>query len=581
MAWNTPTLRYTGNIITAAQWNDDNYYNMRYLYGTDGTVTVNDSYIFEQAGDDDAIITLQSTGDVAHGATGVLPTVAFATFQKWDGDTGGLRVAAARESGGQNAYTVHALLGDNANTTKSASGRAIIEFLGSQITGTTYGNVIADGNILAIRARVGGADTSLWLVDEDGDTWQAGGITSTTGTFTGAVSTTGLTVTGSTVINSNGDYIQTPNTDNWWFQFRARDNGVGMVTVGRVSSGADPCFGLGGASGTTFRFYNSGYAVLTGRVSVIGGATSYGRYRTYWTGAWTSDGGTDTAAMLYMDGILTGAAGDWYLTGQFWANDIITQSAGNSIGVACQALFYAPTITIGTDTVTTAATIYIADAPSEGIRNASLYIGAGNIMLGDTVAIDTRPTVNDYYQLTSYNTNDAARKMVLRIQNSTVAGEHGIIKWGGPFAQAETASPVANAAAYGQWWVKSDTPCQPMFTDDTDADMELRGNVDTEVDVNVASDGLSGGNTYNYYKADDAEYHGSVYVEILGDGDNDPDITYDVIVDGATMFSEQANVAKKMCIQFNHSIWVKTTNAAGEGSLSRSGAIVAGNHGSP
>lgn len=55
-----------------------------------------------------------------------------------------------------------------------------------------------------------------------------------------------------------------------------------------------------------------------------------------------------------------------------------TTSAGAGVhGVISSAYFAEPNITAATGTITVAATLYIADAPTEGVANAALYVAAG------------------------------------------------------------------------------------------------------------------------------------------------------------------------------------------------------------
>ncbi len=60
--------------------------------------------------------------------------------------------------------------GNTPDTTKSTAGSGAIEIRGYGGAGPAYGNMGADGNIVAIRNNT----TTVWIVDEDGDTWQAG-----------------------------------------------------------------------------------------------------------------------------------------------------------------------------------------------------------------------------------------------------------------------------------------------------------------------------------------------------------------------------------------------------------------------
>lgn len=61
------------------------------------------------------------------------------------------------------------LLGENADTTKTTAGRAIVEVVGRIKSGTGVGDMNPDGNVFGIRTRRGGGNVTLLLVDEDAD----------------------------------------------------------------------------------------------------------------------------------------------------------------------------------------------------------------------------------------------------------------------------------------------------------------------------------------------------------------------------------------------------------------------------
>jgi hypothetical protein len=62
--------------------------------------------------------------------------------------------------------------------------------------------------------------------------------------------------------------------------------------------------------------------------------------------------------------------------------------------VVATAHFSEPDITKGSDTVTVASTVYIADAPSEGATNAALYVASGASIFGGAVTMTgTTPTL--------------------------------------------------------------------------------------------------------------------------------------------------------------------------------------------
>lgn len=61
-------------------------------------------------------------------------------------------------------------VGATAHTTKSSSGRSLVEFYVAEHDGSNaLADITANGNIFNIRARVGGSDVTRMIVDEDGD----------------------------------------------------------------------------------------------------------------------------------------------------------------------------------------------------------------------------------------------------------------------------------------------------------------------------------------------------------------------------------------------------------------------------
>lgn len=139
----------------------------------------------------------------------------------------------------------------------------------------------------------------------------------------------------------------------------------------------------------------SGYVEIdtTGKVGLVmdggiytGGAGVFGRMQNRFGGNFLSDGGSDYAVKVYIDGRLTGAIGDTaYLTTLTFEAGITTQGNSETIGVVSQVYFREPSIIKGSgDTITVAATVYIKDAPTEGETNAALYVAAGATHLQTT-----------------------------------------------------------------------------------------------------------------------------------------------------------------------------------------------------
>ena len=122
-----------------------------------------------QGGNDDEILAFKSS-DVAHGVTDHAETDTYGNIEKFSGDSGGMRLRGYSED------VVSASLegvATNDNTTKSTAGLGVVELIARKKSGTGYGNVGADANIVVMRNHT----TTRWILDEDGDTWQQGEIT--------------------------------------------------------------------------------------------------------------------------------------------------------------------------------------------------------------------------------------------------------------------------------------------------------------------------------------------------------------------------------------------------------------------
>lgn len=126
---------------------------------------------------DDHLLAGKSS-DVAHGLTSVAEADTYVAIFKAAAAAGGLVVDSIMENSADTVAMQFRSFGGTANTTKSTAGRSLVEFVVYEHNGSnTLDNITADGNIFGIRCYVGGADVTRWLVDEDGDTWQAGGAT--------------------------------------------------------------------------------------------------------------------------------------------------------------------------------------------------------------------------------------------------------------------------------------------------------------------------------------------------------------------------------------------------------------------
>lgn len=122
-----------------------------------------------QGTNDDEILALKSTTDVAHGMTTLAETDTFGAFLKTVAASGGLDIA------GYTAATIGLRLiarGVTDDTTKSTAGSAYCQIVSQKKSGTSAGDPGADANLLAIRK-----DTAtVAIVDVEGDLWLNGAL---------------------------------------------------------------------------------------------------------------------------------------------------------------------------------------------------------------------------------------------------------------------------------------------------------------------------------------------------------------------------------------------------------------------
>jgi hypothetical protein len=131
-----------------------------------------------QGANDDQILAFKSS-DVAHGLTTYGETDTFVNFKKANSTGGGLQINTIAEDG-DTGFPVFQLrtFGAQAKTEKTTSGRSLIEFAAYEHDGAnSLANITADGNILGVRCRRGGATETVFIINEDGATWQDGGAT--------------------------------------------------------------------------------------------------------------------------------------------------------------------------------------------------------------------------------------------------------------------------------------------------------------------------------------------------------------------------------------------------------------------
>jgi hypothetical protein len=118
-----------------------------------------------------------SGGNFAHGYTSKAPTDCWYTMQQYSDEDGGVQELCFTDTAANTAWT-HYLFhrAGSGDTTKSTAGRGLWEITLNEHDGggSLAANMLANVNLVAIRSRLSSANVTRWILDEDGDTWQAG-----------------------------------------------------------------------------------------------------------------------------------------------------------------------------------------------------------------------------------------------------------------------------------------------------------------------------------------------------------------------------------------------------------------------
>jgi hypothetical protein len=110
---------------------------------------------------------------VAHGMTDETETSTFFVLEKAEDAAGGARLVGYKDADGVAGVAAQLVghLGENADTTKTTAARGIVELYAAIKSGTTIGDVNADGNLLTLRCPTRG---TVLIVDEGGDLYYDG-----------------------------------------------------------------------------------------------------------------------------------------------------------------------------------------------------------------------------------------------------------------------------------------------------------------------------------------------------------------------------------------------------------------------
>lgn len=131
-----------------------------------------------QGANDDEVLALKSS-DVGHVFTAIIEADTYATFQKDAATAGGLLIRGITEAISGPGLVLQGLA-DGADSTKTGAGRGQLELVGHIDDGANnIGNSAANDNIVVIRTQRGGSDTTLFIVDTEGDIFADAGVATT------------------------------------------------------------------------------------------------------------------------------------------------------------------------------------------------------------------------------------------------------------------------------------------------------------------------------------------------------------------------------------------------------------------
>tara|TARA_R100001594_G_scaffold59896_1_gene93906 strand:- start:472 stop:1806 length:1335 start_codon:yes stop_codon:yes gene_type:complete len=133
--------------------------------------TAPDAFLTVNQGADDSYCISLKSSDVSHGLTSYAETDTYGELMKADSENGGLRIRGIAEddTDSDNSLFFEAY-GGRASTAKTTSAIGLFDFYAVQHDGSNaVANLAADGNIMSVRARRGGAIATVFIIDEDGD----------------------------------------------------------------------------------------------------------------------------------------------------------------------------------------------------------------------------------------------------------------------------------------------------------------------------------------------------------------------------------------------------------------------------
>src|SRR3990167_8189887 len=251
----------------------------------------------------------------------------------------------------------------------------------------------------------------------------SGGLSATTGVFSSTVTLSGTAANialGSNFLSGDGgdEGVSVDASGNVTCSGTLAVNGASITTD-------DTTFACFNTTAMTVNAFGEATALTIGAsTGVIGlGGTPLGHYKVSTGGTFTSSGVSSAAGLIAITSPLIGAIGDTSFLAGFASAGLfsITTAGGSEVYAVLATMRLAePTITLGTgDIATVAATLYIANAPTEGETNAALYVASGaTYLLGDVIGATSQNVFNTVS--TTVNAFGAATTLTMCAAGSAV-----------------------------------------------------------------------------------------------------------------------------------------------------------------